>query len=159
MASVLLPLKTFSFNLSFEQKSRRVLPSTDRNQVLALGYSMSRKSLNKRRIWTQRSSCVSGRLIICMQMHTDACTWLNTDACRVLQLHPMSKLLYVYALNLSPRQSLSHVGSFSRTRDTIGNLFIVSETPPTNLTVLWTNIFLGGLRWFLDMFYWEILAV
>ena len=51
-----------------------------------------------------------------------------------------------------PANPLSHVGSFLRSRNTVGTQSIISAIPPT---VLRTSISLESLPWFLDMSYWE----
>ena len=83
-----------------------------------------------------------------MQTYTDGRRRTRTDAdwhghrrthadsadVQIFQLHSLSKLLYVWALSLPPpHHSLPHVGSFSRSKNTVGTQSIVSETPPTNL--------------------------
>ena len=83
----------------------------------------------------------------------------NADMCKIFQLHSLSKLLYVWALSLlPPHHSLPHVGSFSRSRNTVGTQSIVSETLPTNLQRS-ELAYSWGDTWFLNMSYWVVLAV
>ena len=80
----------------------------------------------------------SGRLIFCAQMHADAHRRRRTHADEHRRMQNFSAAFFVQAvvclgLKFSSRQSLPHVGSFSRSRNTAGTRSIVSETPPTNL--------------------------
>ena len=57
-------------------------------------YSTSQKSLNKRRVWTQKFFA-SRRVWMFNFLCADTRTRMNADACKNLQLHYLSKLLYV----------------------------------------------------------------
>ena len=67
-------------------------------------------------------------------MYADAHTQVNmfADQCKFFSYFPCASC-YVFRPWVSPRQSLSHVGSFSRTRSTVGTWSVVFN-PPTTTT-------------------------
>ena len=87
--------------------------------------------------WTKDAS---GRLIFWVQTHADTRRRRRTHADERRRMQNSSAAFYVQAFiclgleSLSLHQSLSYVGSFLRSRNTVGTWSIVSETPPTNLS-------------------------
>ena len=94
--------------------------------------------MNKRHVWMQRFLLrldASGRFNFLVHRRTRTLTYVDERR----HMQNSSAAFYVQAViclgleSLSPLIPLSHVGSFSRSRNTAGTQSIVSKTPPTNL--------------------------
>ena len=108
----------------------------------------------------------SGRLIFCAQMHADAhrCTQTQTHARGRTQTHAkiFSCILCPSCCMFRPWVSLpaNPCSMLVAFQDPEIQLALDRfRNPAHKLTALTTSVFLGDLAWFLDMFYWVVLAV